>query len=238
MRGDRSPLLREWQRRRDEAPRLQRHGKGRRRSGITFSGSGTPEDALAAGGGGGATADDPSSGGGSGGAGGDVFCRLSTWRCTACPALSAAFFKSSRKPIFMPRGRVLFRTAYEVAPTDGAAGQSSQGGSKAIAGPRGDRACMRLRSSRRGRGASASHRGYICPECDDVFVIGDTAELGDPARCFPCSPRWRSRRASTSPADQVKAARTPGAALPPARQKDGGDRWPRWRRSAQSASTG
>jgi hypothetical protein len=71
-------------------------------TGVGGAGCGTPEDALATGGCGGAPAGDPSSGGGSGGAGGDVLCRLSTWRCTACPALSAAFFKSSRKPISMP----------------------------------------------------------------------------------------------------------------------------------------
>jgi hypothetical protein len=71
-------------------------------TGVGGAGSGTPEDELATGGCGGATAGDPSRGGGSGGAGGDVFWRLSTWRCTACPALSAAFFKSSRKPISMP----------------------------------------------------------------------------------------------------------------------------------------
>jgi hypothetical protein len=64
--------------------------------------SGRLGGALAAGGSAEAVTGEPSSGGGSGAAGGDDFWRLSTWRCTACPALSAAFFKSSRKPISVP----------------------------------------------------------------------------------------------------------------------------------------
>jgi hypothetical protein len=110
------------------------------------AGSGTPEDELATGGCGGATAGDPSRGGGSGGPGGDVFCRLSTWRCTACPALSAAFFRSSRKPIFMPLVDVsCFAQHMRWRQPMGRPVSRHKGGSRAIARLC-DRACRRLRS--------------------------------------------------------------------------------------------